>query len=116
VADIACTVPVVAELAVILNIPVPVYAPVLVIAKSAPVALLVGIETISLAVVGVRVVVALDQYPMAPDVGAVEVRFLEASVYTGDEVFSPSIRIVAVPAPELVRERVVFEPSTRLMV
>ncbi len=55
------TLPVVAESAVKLNIPVPVYIPVLVIAKSAPVVVVFAIETMSLAVVGVRVVDVLVQ-------------------------------------------------------
>ena len=59
--DMAPTVPVVAELAVRLKMPVPVYMPVLVIPKSAPVALVVERETTSLAVAGDNVVPVRDQ-------------------------------------------------------
>jgi hypothetical protein len=38
---------------------------------------------------GERVVPVLDQYPKTPEVGGVEVRFLEASVYTAAEAVSP---------------------------
>ena len=79
-AEIVPTVPVVAESAVKLKIPVPVYTPVLVIARSAPEVVVLAIETISLAIEGESVVPVLDQYPKVPDEGGVEVRFLEASV------------------------------------
>jgi hypothetical protein len=52
----------------------------LVRASGAPVAALVEIVTISLAVAGESVVPLLDQYPIAPEVGAVDVRFFEPSV------------------------------------
>ncbi len=61
VPDIFAMVPVVAELAVKLNIPVPVYTPVLVMARSAPEVVVLAIETISLAVAGERVVEDLLQ-------------------------------------------------------
>ena len=61
VAEIGRISPDVAELAVMATSPVPVYIPVLVMARSAPVVLVVGILTISFAVEGERVVEVLDQ-------------------------------------------------------
>ncbi len=63
----AAKVPVVNELAVKLKIPVPVYIPVLVMAKSAPVVVVLAIETMSLAVAGDRVVEVLVQKPAVPE-------------------------------------------------
>ncbi len=80
VPDMFAMVPVVAEFAVRFTIPVPVYTPVFVIARSAPVVVVFAIDMMSFAVVGDSVVVALLQYPIAPDVGAVFVRFLLPSV------------------------------------
>lgn len=56
------------------NVPAEVIVPVPVVE------ILPEVVTLSPLVVGERVVPVLDQYPMAPEVGAVEVRFLEASV------------------------------------
>ena len=59
-------------------------------------------------VVGVSVVPVLDQYPSAPEVGAVDVKFFDPSVYTADEAVKPdtvtpvNVGESPVPNPKLV--------------
>ncbi|EKD91108.1 MAG: hypothetical protein ACD_30C00044G0004 [uncultured bacterium] len=99
-AVIEAKIPLVAELAVKLNIPVPVYIPVFVIAKSAPEVLVVAIETMSLAVAGERVVPDLDQKPEVPE---------DPPVIFPVQVKSPVV-------PESVTVQRVFVPSCITMV
>jgi len=139
-ADKARIVPVVALSAVKLNIPVPVYTPVLVIAKSAPVVFVVAIETMSLAVAGESVVEALDQYPAVPEdepvifpvqvrlpvvpASAIEQRVLVPSVNAKVPVFPietvgvVSVKAISVsqPVPKLIAVSVAPPPAFPILI
>jgi hypothetical protein len=58
----------------------PLNAPAEVIVPDPVVEILPEVVTLSPAVAGERVVPVLDQYPIVPEVGAVEVKFFEPSV------------------------------------